>query len=112
MLGLPGAIGWLRDGQGFILARVAADEAEILTLAVVPEARRQGVATALVEAACAAALLAGARVMFLEVAEDNGAARALYAALGFAVAGRRRGYYGPGRDALLLRAALPAETGG
>ena len=88
---------------GFVMARRVADEAEILTLAVAPAARRRGVARALVEAAAGL----GANRLFLEVAADNAAARALYAVAGFAEVGRRRGYYpradGPAADALVLR---------
>ena len=96
--------------SGFVMVRVLADEAEILTLAVAPEARRRGLGRALVGAAVAAAETAGARAVFLEVAEDNAAALALYEAAGFERAGLRRGYYArPGgrpRDALVLRRAL------
>lgn len=98
------------DG-GFILVRVVADEAEILTLAVRPQARRQGVATRLVEAAAARAAGRGANRLFLEVAETNEAARGLYGRCGFETVGRRRGYYsdtagGPGIDALILARGL------
>jgi ribosomal-protein-alanine N-acetyltransferase len=94
---------------GFILCRVMAGEAEILTLAVRPEFRRRGLACALVEAAATlASQTAGA--MFLEVAEDNAGAIALYAQTGFAVVGRRAGYYArpgaPAVDALVMRRAL------
>jgi len=94
------------EAAGFILARVAADEAEILTLAVRPAARRGGVASRLVAAAARRSASLGAERLLLEVAEDNGPARALYARLGFETAGRRRRYYArPGAesvDALLL----------
>lgn len=103
MLEMPGAFGLHLPGQGFVLARVAADEAEILTLAVVPGARRQGHGGALLAAAMAGAAARGAAAMFLEVSERNAAARALYAAAGFAEAGRRRRYYPDGADALVLR---------
>jgi ribosomal-protein-alanine N-acetyltransferase len=102
-LGLPGGFGFLADTSGFVLARVAADEAEILTLAVVPEARRTGLASNLLRAALSRAASAGAAGMILEVAEDNTAARALYAGMGFKAVGRRRGYYGAGADALVMR---------
>ena len=97
---------------GFILARVAADEAEILTLAVVPDARQAGIGTALVTAAAALAAQQGAKALFLEVETTNDAARALYGRLGFSTVGERRGYYRdrpgePVRDALTLRAELP-----
>jgi ribosomal-protein-alanine N-acetyltransferase len=108
MLDLPGCFGVLRDGAGFVLARVAADEAEILTLAVVPEARRAGLGGALLAEAMAAAVLRGAAAMFLEVSDRNLPARALYAAAGFAEVGRRRRYYADGSDALVLRRGLAA----
>lgn len=110
LLGLPGGFGLLRPGAGFVLARVAADEAEILTLAVVPAARRQGHGGALLAGAMAAAAARGAAAMFLEVAEPNAAARALYAAAGFTEAGRRRRYYPDGADALVLRTALVSPS--
>lgn len=91
--------------DGFILCRVVLDEAEILTLAVRPDARRRGLARRLVEAGGAMARSAGAERLFLEVAEDNVAARGLYADAGFVETGRRRAYYETpqGRtDALIL----------
>jgi ribosomal-protein-alanine N-acetyltransferase len=102
----------LGDADGFILMRVVADEAEILTLAVRPAARRRGIGARMVgEGAVAAAALGAAR-LFLEVAEDNAAARALYARAGFFEAGRRPGYYaraeGGRGDALILALNLPA----
>jgi len=98
------------DPQGFIIAWAVAGEAEVLTVAVIPEARRQGVGAALVTAAAAAVLARGASSMHLEVAEPNAAARALYAKLGFAEAGRRRDYYATEQgwvDAIVMRRALP-----
>ena len=94
------------DEGGFILIRIVADEAEILTLGVRPEARRQGLGGRLVQSASGRASRLGATRLFLEVAEDNLSARALYDGLGFETAGRRRRYYprteGPAVDALLL----------
>jgi [ribosomal protein S18]-alanine N-acetyltransferase len=107
LLAQPGAIAFWAEAQGFVLIRSVADEAEILTLAVKPAARRRGIASALVSAGAEEAHRQGARTLFLEVAENNGAARALYTRLGFAAAGRRRDYYGAGQDALLLKAQLP-----
>lgn len=106
LLALPGAFGFWRPHQGFGLARVAADEAEILTLAVAPAARRQGLARALLAAMAARAAGAGAAALFLEVGVGNAAARALYVGAGFACVGRRARYYADGTDALLLRRAL------
>jgi len=105
-LGLPGAFGLMAGADGFVLARVAADEAEILTLAVVPRQRRHGIGTLLLSAAFARAAEAGAVAMLLEVAEANIAARSLYEKLGFSPVGRRRGEYAAGIDALVLRCAL------
>ncbi len=93
--------------EGFVMARVAGDEAEILTLAIAPVARRKGAATALVREAAQYALEHGARAMFLEVATSNEAARALYSRLGFREVGRRKSYYAPTEDALIVRAELP-----
>lgn len=105
-LGLPGAFGLLAGPGGFVLARVAADEAEILTLAVMPAFRRRGLATALLQVVSAQAAQRNAAVLLLEVAVGNEAALALYARLGFAEVGRRRNYYRTGLDALVLRRDL------
>jgi ribosomal-protein-alanine N-acetyltransferase len=95
---------------GFIIARVAADEAEILSLGVAPPARRAGVARALLDAAIACARLANARELFLEVGDDNPAAQALYRSAGFVPVGRRADYYkradGSRVDALIMRNAV------
>jgi len=96
--------------QALILARVAADEAEILTLGTTPQLRRSGLARGLVVAASVQAYAIGARDIFLEVAVNNDAARALYSELGFLLAGKRPSYYCSNTenvDALVLRAALP-----
>nr|WP_207186589.1 GNAT family N-acetyltransferase [Rhodobaculum claviforme] len=91
--------------DGFVLLRVLADEAEVLTLAVAPHARRRGLATGLLARAMARAADHGARAAFLEVAAGNAAARALYARAGFEQVGLRAGYYG-GEDALVLHRRL------
>ena len=77
-LSLPGSFGLIDLHGGLILARIAADEGEILTLAVHPDARRQGLGRRLLEAAVTAASTLGATAMFLEVSENNTAARFLY----------------------------------
>src|SRR5262249_51240454 len=97
MLKSPGILA-LSAPHGFVLARVAADEAEILTLAVAPEARRQGLARALVVEAVVRAHAKGAAQTFLEVSRVNTAARALYGSLGFAEVGTRKSYYEAGED--------------
>jgi ribosomal-protein-alanine N-acetyltransferase len=110
LLASPGVF-VVAEADGFILIRAVADEAEILTLAVRPPARRGGLGARLVEAAVVRAAALGAERMFLEVAEDNAAARALYARAGFHEAGRRRGYYaradGSREDALILALNFP-----
>ncbi|HEV7911594.1 MAG TPA: ribosomal protein S18-alanine N-acetyltransferase [Methylocella sp.] len=95
---------------GFVLSRVTADEAEILTIAVAPQWRRRGIATSLLAPHLSG--LAASRVnrLFLEVDVENTAARALYANFGFEQAGERKPYYRtPGArlaGALVLRRDL------
>nr|WP_232479220.1 ribosomal protein S18-alanine N-acetyltransferase [Roseomonas rosulenta] len=110
LVALPGHFALLGvvggEPAGFALGRVAAGEAEVLTLAVRPAARRTGCGAALMRALMAEAANRGAREMFLEVSAQNAPARALYAGLGAAEAGRRRRYYPDGSDALVLRLPL------
>jgi [ribosomal protein S18]-alanine N-acetyltransferase len=98
----------------FLLGRAVAGEAELLTIAVAPEARRLGLGRKLVGRFIYQARLRGAESAFLEVAEDNIAARALYRASGFTEAGRRRGYYrtpqGTAVDALVLVRSLQEQA--
>lgn len=109
LLAAPGAI-FTGDATAFVLGRVTLDEAEILTLATHPDHRREGRARTALAAFHATAHAAGATTAFLEVAEDNAAARALYEAAGYVHAGRRPGYYPrPGQApaaALILRRPL------
>lgn len=95
----------LAAAEGFALLRVTAGEAELLTLAVAPAARRRGLGARLLAAALTAAGDAGADEIFLEVAADNAAARALYADAGFAAVGQRPAYF-DGTDAVVMRRAL------
>jgi ribosomal-protein-alanine N-acetyltransferase len=108
------ALGAKRAGGpvGFILCRVAADEAEIITLAVCPGARRRGVGTALLAAARREAAARGATVLHLEVAADNIAAAALYRYGGFRETGRRPGYYPPAQGSTRTDAVLMARSTG
>jgi ribosomal-protein-alanine N-acetyltransferase len=111
LLGTPGTFAF-HHHDGFVMARAAAGEAEILTLAVAPAARGRGLGRALLEPAIAKAHALGAQTMFLEVGADNPHALALYAGLGFAKVGTRKAYYSRasgGADALVLRLSLPAE---
>jgi [ribosomal protein S18]-alanine N-acetyltransferase len=105
-LALPGVFGLIDPAGGIALARVTADEAEILTLAVSPAARRRGRGRLLLARAMARARAQGAQRMVLEVSAANEPARALYAAAGFAAVGRRPRYYPDGSDALVLAAVL------
>lgn len=116
----PGALALLAAGRaygevmplGYVLARIAGDEAEILSLAVIGEARRQGLGRRLLVRTLEEAARGGAHRIYLEVAADNVAATALYRAAGFETVGRRHGYYASGRDqaadALVMARALPA----
>lgn len=97
------------DGEapaGFILMRTIAGEAEMLTLAVLPSARRAGLGRALVEAGLEAARGRGAASAFLEVSVNNIAALALYRAAGWDAAGHRARYYRDGSDAIILSRGL------
>ena len=98
------------EWHGFAMGWAAAGDAELLTVAVVPEARRRGVGASLITSIGVAALVRGAASMHLEVAEDNAAARALYLKLGYEEAGRRHAYYageGGAIDAIVMRRTLP-----
>ncbi len=100
----------IEGDAGFLLGRAVAGEAELLTLAVAPEARGRGLGQRLVLRFLYQARLRGAGTAFLEVAEDNAPARAVYARAGFAETGRRRRYYrtpeGRSIDALVLARVL------
>ena len=92
---------------GYVVAWFAADEGEIANLAVREPTRRQGIGASLLDAALAEGRGRGAKNMYLEVRESNGAARRLYASRGFEELGRRRGYYKrPVEDAIVLRLEL------
>jgi ribosomal-protein-alanine N-acetyltransferase len=117
LLASPGVRGCLLEGEsgtsGFVLWRVAADEAELLTIAVHPDERRRGGGRVLLEAAIDGARGAGAVAMLLEVGEDNPAARRLYDARGFSTVGRRPAYYhrgvNPKADAVIMRLVLDSS---
>ena len=82
-----------RTLAGFILSRMAAGEAEILSVAVAEARRGRGLARALLHLHLRRLAGLGARAVFLEVDEDNTPARRLYARAGFREVGRRPGYY-------------------
>lgn len=95
---------------GFVLARLAAGEAEILTIAVLRACRGLGIGRDLMEAVLRELHAQRAEALFLEVDETNAPAVALYRRLGFREVARRPGYYGgPGvrkTDALVMRRDL------
>jgi ribosomal-protein-alanine N-acetyltransferase len=95
---------------GFVLSRIAADEAEMLTIAVAPEWRSRGVATLLLAPHLSVLAANGVTRLFLEVEADNAAALALYANFGFTQVGERKSYYRSAdaslKGALLLRRDL------
>jgi ribosomal-protein-alanine acetyltransferase len=102
--GLPG---WVVEDEtgvlGFLFARVAADEMEILNLAVTPAARKRGIGGALLAAAVDHGRRQHAARAFLEVRESNVRARRFYERRGFVVKGRRpRYYHHPEEDALVM----------
>jgi len=110
LLVLPGVLGWLvadeKGPQGFVLARTAADEAEILTILVLPPYRRHGLARRLLDRVIDNVKVQGVTKLYLEVASSNGAAQMLYTQMEFAEVGRRPRYYANGGDALLLARSL------
>ncbi|HTV33124.1 MAG TPA: GNAT family N-acetyltransferase [Methylocella sp.] len=113
------AAGILADGAitpkeenlvGFILSRLAAEEAEILTLAVAPEWRRRDIAASLLGSHLSSLASLKVTRLFLEVDVENTGARALYAKFGFAPVGERQAYYRTANNgratALVLRRDL------
>ena len=109
LLAQPGVAGWLWDEPpaGLLLVRAVADEAEILTLAVTPAARRQHGANTLIAEALRVLAQGLTRRIFLEVAADNTAALAVYGRAGFIPCGRRPGYYANGTiDAVIMERTL------
>lgn len=99
-----------RTMAGFILSRMAADEAEILSVAIAPNLRGRGLAGPLVQTHLGYLAGAGIRTVFLEVEENNQPARALYARAGFSIVGRRERYYkddsGAQLNAIVMRRDL------
>lgn len=117
-MAMPGCWGRLalidEAAIGFSLCRAAADEVELLLIAVAPQQRRTGSGTRLLLRAQEDALLRGCSHLFLEVREDNDAARYLYRSAGFAEIGQRPSYYagkdGSRRGAITMRFGLDKLT--
>jgi ribosomal-protein-alanine N-acetyltransferase len=110
VIAAPGGLCHWAPGQGFLLTRAVCDEAEVLMLAVAPQARRAGLGRALLAAGVDALKAGGVHVLHLEVARANTPARGLYAAAGFAETGVRRAYYRDGQDAILLALRLDSAA--
>jgi [ribosomal protein S18]-alanine N-acetyltransferase len=91
---------------GFVLSRLAAGEAEILSIAIAPRQRGRGLARPLLDLHLRRLAGLGTRAVFLEVDEHNAPARALYRRAGFYDVGRRKSYYQTGASALVLRRDL------
>jgi ribosomal-protein-alanine N-acetyltransferase len=106
----PDALGWIaRRGDsvaGFLLGRKVPGKLEVMAMGVAPDLRRQGIGRALLERAATAARASDCAALVLELRASNVAARALYEAAGFVVAGRRPRYYPGGEDALLMNLQL------
>lgn len=103
------------DGRviGYAGVMVIDDFADIATLAVVPEYRRQGIASRFINMIYAEARRRGATRILLEVRTDNEPAKTMYEKLGFNILAERPNYYGPGRDAYMMELAeIPEVTNG
>jgi ribosomal-protein-alanine N-acetyltransferase len=105
LLASPGAFAVCRT-EGFALMRVSGEEAELLSLDVLPIARHRGIASGILQEALRRAASLGAREVYLEVDTGNAPARALYDRAGFETRGLRKNYYrrsdGRMSDALVM----------
>ena len=105
------AFGSAGDALGYALFQLLPGEVELLRVGTVPEARRRGIARALLAHALPRFAESGRAACHLEVRAGNDAARALYASLGFELAGRRRAYYTNGEDAIRYSRTGPFASG-
>jgi [ribosomal protein S18]-alanine N-acetyltransferase len=104
-------IGEVEDGAakvaaGFLIARKADDEAEILSFGVAPQFRKLGLGRILLQTSIALLRANGTKRLFLEVKEGNEQALRLYRSFGGKAVGRRPRYYRDGADAAILSLAL------
>ena len=95
---------------GYAGARWADDVGDVMTVAVHPASRRRGIGSMLVGSLLDEARRRRVRELTLEVRDGNDAAASLYAGHGFEAIARRRGYYGPGIDGVLMRASVPRAS--
>lgn len=103
----------ISDGElvGFGGYSIAADQADVIDVAVAPAYRRRGIARTLMQTVLADAAERGASAIFLEVRASNVSAIALYTALGFTACGKRKNYYAnPREDAVLMTCPLGAAS--
>ncbi len=113
---MPGSLAWhVRNAEkafGFLLARQAGEEAEVLTVAVNTTFRRRGLGKLMMMTLMDDLHRRGVGVLYLEMARNNGSAAALYSSLGFSSVGIRKDYYRDGADAVIMRLAIDkiAET--
>jgi ribosomal-protein-alanine N-acetyltransferase len=95
---------------GFLIGRAVADEWEIENIAVLPDARRRGLASRLLNEFLALVESKTGASVYLELRESNRAAHGLYQKWGFSEAGRRKNYYQePQEDALILKISFPGK---
>ena len=110
----PGRTWWVAHDRGEIVGfaggTLCGDDLEISDVVVAPARRREGIAARLLARVTYDAQVLGAVSSTLEVDVENAAAQGLYERLGYVSCGVRRNYYGPGHDALLMRAELPLAT--
>ena len=100
----------VRDEEGvvgFTIALSAADECELLSVAVQPEYKRRGLGRRLCKTLEQHAHKLGARAIYLEVRASNEVARAFYVVMGYEFVAKRKHYYQDGEDALIMRTTLP-----
>lgn len=123
LLGQPTTRAWLARSApsglqapaplGFAVLRTIGDEAEILTIGVIPPARKCGTARALLDTIFIDLTALGVARVFLEVTVSNTAAIALYTGAGFKPVGTRKNYAnvdGKPQDAHLMRAVLGSKS--
>ena len=110
----PGRTWWVAHDRGTIVGfaggTLCGDDLEISDVVVAPARRREGIAARLLSRVTYDGQVLGAQTSTLEVDVDNDGAIALYRQLGYLECGVRPNYYGPGHDALLMRAELPLAT--
>lgn len=106
-----GHIWWVAHDQGQIVGYAGGafveGELQIANVAVAPERRGEGIAARLMERVSYDAQMLGGTTSVLEVEVGNASAISLYVRLGYSEAGRRKNYYGPGHDAIVMTAPLP-----